>query len=169
MKNCWNARPRAVASALAGALAAAQLSCGGDGNFGTVTSSLFANHCAAPGPGDSQGTVADEKAFLRLWTDELYLWYREVPNPDPAAFTAPQAYFDVLKTTAVTSSGNAKDRFHFRIPTAEWRAPARGGEKAADGGGPWGGGGPTAPPGTGGPPPAPRAPNPPPTTRGARG
>jgi hypothetical protein len=137
MKSCSNSRPRAVAAALAGALAAVLLSCGGDGKFGTVTSSLFANHCAAPGPGDSQGTVADEKAFLRLWTDELYLWYREVPNPDPAAFTAPQAYFDVLKTTAVTSSGNAKDRFHFRIPTAEWRAQSGAGQEVAYGGIQW--------------------------------
>src|SRR5258706_16074741 len=140
MKNCWKARPRAVASALAGALAAAQLSCGGDGNFGTVTSSLFANHCAAPRPGtDAQGSVTDEKAWLRLWTDEFYLWYREVPNPDPAAFTAPQAYFDVLKTAAVTPSGNPKDRFHFRIPTPEWLPQSGGGPEGAERGNQGGG------------------------------
>src|SRR5256885_15966879 len=113
MKRC-----RAV-TALTGALAALLLSCGGNGT--DFASSRFANRCAAPRPGqDVQGSLADEKNWLRLWIDELYLWYREVPNLDPAAYDTAVKYFAVLKTTAKTPSGNDKDRFHFTIPTAQW-------------------------------------------------
>ena len=79
-----------------------------------------------PRPGvDAQGTLADEKAWLRQWTDQLYLWYREVPASDPATFPTALAYFDVLKTMALTPSGNPKDRFHFTIPTAAPWIPLR--------------------------------------------
>jgi hypothetical protein len=117
MNRRWRLRPAAVAATLAAVL----LSCG-DGIFRPL-SSLFANRCAVPRPGkDAQGSLAEEKVWLRLWTDELYLWYGEVPNLDPAAYPTPQDYFGVLKTTAVTPSGNPKDRFHFQIPTAQWLA-----------------------------------------------
>jgi len=45
---------------------------------------------------DRQGTATDEKSWLRSWTDELYLWYREVPSSDPAAYSTALAYFGVL-------------------------------------------------------------------------
>jgi carboxyl-terminal processing protease len=125
MKRHWRLlRPAAVVTALAGPMATLLLSCGGD----PAASSRFANKCVAPRAGiDGQGSLADEKAWLRLWTDELYLWYREVPNPDPAAYPTAVAYFDALKTPAVTPSGNPKDRFHFTIPTAQWLAQSQSG------------------------------------------
>jgi carboxyl-terminal processing protease len=96
-----------------------------------------AAHCAAPRTGidpstgapfrDVPGTAADEKAWLRRWIDDLYLWYREVPDPDPAAYATPASYFDVLKTPAVTPSGRPKDRFHFTYPTATWVALSQSG------------------------------------------
>jgi len=138
MKRRWTLRPAAVVPTLAGAMAALLLSCGGDGSFLPSLSSLFAKRCAVPRPGiDSQGSLADEKAWLRLWTDELYLWYREVPNADPASYATPQDYFEVLKTTAVTPSGNPKDRFHFEIPTAEWEALSQSGAQVGYGGIQW--------------------------------
>jgi len=87
-----------------------------------------------PRPGvDAQGTLADEKAWLRQWTDQLYLWYREVPASDPATFPTALAYFDVLKTMALTPSGNPKDRFHFTIPTADWVNLSQSGVEAGYG------------------------------------
>jgi len=68
---------------------------------------------------DRQGTLDDEKKWLRVWTDDLYLWYDEVPAVDPALPTATD-YFDQLKTFAITSSGKFKDRFHFWYPTDYW-------------------------------------------------
>jgi len=115
------------------ALAAALISCG-ESIFQRALSPLFANRCAVPRAGtDAQGSLADEKAWLRLWTDELYLWYREVPSADPASYATPQDYFAVLKTAAVTPSGNPKDRFHFDIPTAEWLALSQSGVAAGYG------------------------------------
>jgi C-terminal processing protease CtpA/Prc len=74
---------------------------------------------------DTQGTADDEKAFLRSWTNELYLWYREVPDLDWAtAASTPIDYFNLLKTSAVTASGKPKDQFHFTYDTAQWRALA---------------------------------------------
>jgi carboxyl-terminal processing protease len=69
---------------------------------------------------DSQGTTLDENNFLRSWTNELYLWYSEVPDVDPGTYSSTSAYFDILKTTATTSTGHPKDRFHFTYSTASW-------------------------------------------------
>ncbi len=90
------------------------------------------NKCAAPRTGfdasgrafpDVQGTLLDELKFLRAWTNQYYLWYNEVPNTYKMAdFKSAIDYFDVLKTPAVTATGQAKDRYHFTYPTAEWEA-----------------------------------------------
>jgi carboxyl-terminal processing protease len=72
---------------------------------------------------DKQGTLAQEKTWLRSWTDETYLWYREVPTTlNPANYATAIDYFNVLKTSAITASGKAKDQFHFTYPSAEWDA-----------------------------------------------
>jgi carboxyl-terminal processing protease len=84
-------------------------------------SSSFANQCVSPraGTSDRTGTAFTESMFLRSWTNDFYLWYREVPDRDPSGF-ATADYFDVLKTTLTTSSGRAKDQFHFTYPTDVW-------------------------------------------------
>ena len=121
------------------ACAVALTSCGDDEAppGGLQPSSSFAGLCATPRSGtdpatsapyrDRQGTVADEKAWLRSWTDELYLWYREVPGADPSAYVTPLDYFAVLKTPATTSSGRPKDQFHFTLPTADTQAQFQAG------------------------------------------
>ncbi|MDO8700953.1 MAG: S41 family peptidase [Undibacterium sp.] len=97
-------------------------------------SNTVANLCQAPRAGndpfndnkpypDRLGTLAQEKTWLRSWTDETYLWYREVPTTlNPANYATAIDYFDVLKTSATTASGKAKDQFHFTYPSAEWDA-----------------------------------------------
>jgi carboxyl-terminal processing protease len=105
--------------------------CGGDAPPYTD----LANICAAPraGTSDKKGSVDDEKKFLRSWIDALYLWYREVPNVDPNASPTVEDYFNKLKTPARTATNNAKDRFHFIIPTAEWEQQSQGGVSAGYG------------------------------------
>lgn len=85
-------------------------------------SSTFANQCASPraGTSDRSGSAFTESMFLRSWTNETYLWYSEVPDTNPSGI-ATLDYFDTLKTTALTASGNDKDRFHFTYSTEEWR------------------------------------------------
>jgi len=93
--------------------------------------SKFANVCAAPRTGtdpithvaypDTKGTSTDENNWLRSWTNDLYLWYSEVPDQDPAKYTTPD-YFKLLMTTAKTPSGAPKDKFHFTETTADWES-----------------------------------------------
>ena len=130
---------------------------GGGGGGGTVAGSsggawvqgqfspvaTFAAMCVTPRTGtdpatgkaylDRPGTALDEKNWLRSWTNDLYLWFSEVPDKDPAGFASDAAYFDVLKTPATTASGNPKDRFHFTYPTATWEALSQSGVQAGYG------------------------------------
>lgn len=72
---------------------------------------------------DRQGTLRDELNLLRVWTNDQYLWYNEIPtNVHVANYTSAVDYFNVLKTTALTPSGVPKDHFHFTYSTAEWEA-----------------------------------------------
>jgi len=99
-----------------------------------LPSSNFDDMCAAPRPGtaDRQGTATDENNFLRSWTNEYYLWYSEVVDRDPSLYSTAD-FFDGLKTNATTSSGQAKDKFHFTYSTADWIALSQGGTEAGYG------------------------------------
>jgi carboxyl-terminal processing protease len=89
-----------------------------------MPSDTFVNQCAQPRPStsDMQGSILRENNYLRSLTNELYLWYRDVPDLDPAPFTDTLSYFARLKTSAKTASGADQDRFHFTIPTAEFES-----------------------------------------------
>lgn len=69
---------------------------------------------------DQAGSELLEKFWLRSWSDELYLWYSEIPDRDPASIANKIEYFDLLKSPALTPSGNPRDRFHFTAPTSEF-------------------------------------------------
>ncbi|MFA5912020.1 MAG: S41 family peptidase [Burkholderiales bacterium] len=125
-----------AASATAAATEAAYVS----GTY--LASSKYQNLCAAPRTGtdpntglpypDQPGSMLAEQLWLRSWTNELYLWYREVPDTDPAGFSI-LGYFNALKTSAVTSSGKPKDRFHFTYPTSTWVSLSQSGVQAGYG------------------------------------
>jgi hypothetical protein len=116
---------------------------GGGGSSGLPPSGSYAARCAAPRIGvdaftgqpypDRQGTVSDEKTWVRSWIDELYLWYREVPPVAAESYATAQDYFLALKTQALTPSGKPKDQFHFTYPTATWEALAQSGVQAGYG------------------------------------
>ncbi|MFS1524488.1 S41 family peptidase [Microbulbifer sp. 2304DJ12-6] len=81
----------------------------------------FDGMCVSPRSGtDVLGTRLDENNWLRSMSHELYLWYSEIVDQDPAKFDDSLEYFAELKTLALTASGQEKDRFHFTIPTEEW-------------------------------------------------
>ncbi|MEE9380724.1 MAG: S41 family peptidase [Hyphomonadaceae bacterium] len=93
------------------------------------SASTFKDQCAAPRSGsdsegnafpDQQGTLVEENFWLRSWTNETYLWNTEVTDQDPAGFSDRIAYFDTLRTTATTASGEDKDDFHFNQPTVDF-------------------------------------------------
>ena len=95
-----------------------------------VAANTVQNLCEKPRSGnatDRQGTLLNELTWVRSWIDESYLWYKEVPTSYlPQNFSTPIAYFNVLKTSAVTASGKPKDQFHFTYTTAEWEASLKG-------------------------------------------
>ncbi|MCH8221706.1 MAG: peptidase [Proteobacteria bacterium] len=106
-----------------------------------LPSGTFSSHCASPRSGvdangrpfpDVQGSTLDQNNWLRSWSDELYLWYSEIIDRDPAGFQTLD-YFDLLKTFATTPSGTDKDQFHFTFPTDEWLALSQGGVSAGYG------------------------------------
>ncbi|MBU1621713.1 MAG: peptidase [Gammaproteobacteria bacterium] len=96
----------------------------------------FKDFCVSPRTGadpfnggvypDKAGTAMHEKMWLRSWNNRTYLWYGEVPDLDPASYGIP-AYFNLLKTTAVTDSGVAKDQFHFTQNTADYLQQSQSG------------------------------------------
>jgi hypothetical protein len=105
------------------------------GTGGTFTQGVFppradfAAQCIAPraGTNDRAGSAFTEKMFLRSWTNELYLWYNEVQDTNPATFDVGQ-YFNILTTPQLTPSQRPKDRFHFARDTAEWIALSQSGQ-----------------------------------------
>lgn len=82
---------------------------------------------------DTQGTVLDENNFLRSYSNDTYLWYNEITDRDPGLYNNPLTYFDLLKTTAITVSGQPKDRFHFTIPSDEFFQISQSGVSAGYG------------------------------------
>jgi carboxyl-terminal processing protease len=107
-----------------------------------AASSTLQNKCAAPRVGvspvtgqaypDTQATMSDEKLFLRSFTDETYLWYREIEQRDPANYSTALNYFPTLKTFAKSNSlkpdgtARAKDEFHFTQATAAAESSSAG-------------------------------------------
>jgi carboxyl-terminal processing protease len=135
-------RSAALAAGVAGIAA-----CGGGGGSepGPASSSAwtpgvfapaswFAGHCAVPriGSGDIQGQTVDENNWLRSWSHDLYLWYDEIVDQNPALYETP-AYFELMKTMATTPSGAPKDKFHFSMPTDEWESQSQSGISAGYG------------------------------------
>ena len=129
-----------------------------------VSSASVAGQCVAPRPAgtidpttgqpysDAQGSLTTEKAWIRGFVNETYLWYNEVVDADPALYvvgaTVPfvepsnnsrapfalrsntdvvEAYFNSQRTQAVTASGKPKDQFHFTVPTSVWTAQSTSG------------------------------------------
>lgn len=100
--------------------------------------SNFKNYCATPRTGadpynnnqpypDRAGTTMHEKMWLRSWSNNTYLWYRELPDNNPANFSSVLAFFDQLKTDELTDSGAAKDNFHFAQSTASYQQQTQSG------------------------------------------
>ncbi|MDP5213515.1 S41 family peptidase [Pseudoalteromonas tunicata] len=146
---------KTAATLLLSTTALALVGCGGGGNNGTnntqppASNSIawtpgsfqaatnFAHFCQNPRTGndpynqnqpypDKSGSQQHEKMWLRSWSNDTYLWYRELPDNDPANFTVAQ-YFDQLKTKATTASGAKKDQFHFARDTADYKKETQSG------------------------------------------
>ncbi len=102
----------------------------------------FIDQCEVPRTGidpftdeayfDAQGSTLKENGFLRSLTNDVYLWYDEVEDLDPAAYETAD-YFQLLKTTAITETETPKDQFHWSVNTDEFNAQALTGTSAGYG------------------------------------
>lgn len=119
---------------------------GGGGGIGFASlpaASTLAARCIAPRMGtdpitgvaypDTLGTLLDEQNWLAAWTYDTYLWYSEVPYPAPANYSNAISYFNALKTSSLTASGAAKDKFHFTYETPVWEQLSTSGVQAGYG------------------------------------
>ena len=89
--------------------------------------SSLKNYCESPRASTSTASYPDrngsnflEKMWLRSWSNDVYLWYRELSDIDVDTFNTPREYFGALKTNALTASGAPRDQFHFYYDTAEY-------------------------------------------------
>lgn len=108
-----------------------------------MPSASYINKCEVPRAGndpftgqpypDTQGATLDENNFLRSYSDETYLWYNEITDRNPANYNDTLDYFDLLRTTATTASGQDKDKFHFTYDTDVWNQLSQGGVSAGFG------------------------------------
>jgi carboxyl-terminal processing protease len=96
----------------------------GSGGDALPPSSDLAGKCA---------TAQDQKTWVRSYMDEVYLWYRDIPNVDAARYSTPQSYFDALLVRTPTLSGQPRDRFSFTYPTEAWKKFINEGEQVGYG------------------------------------
>lgn len=119
---------------------------GGGGEGSTPTNSVpnsnnLAQICAKENPylanatsNRQEGSLADEKNWIRAYMTERYLWYRDMPvvNPQDSQYnvmtngsvdvwTSLLNYFSDSKTQLKTTSGNLVDKFSFMIDTGSWQ------------------------------------------------
>lgn len=121
--NCLPRIPRGAALVAAGALAAALLAaCGGGGGGGTSTGTPTPGEPTSFAPSSTyagQCSLADQKRFVRSYLDEVYLWYREVPQIDPTLYGGVADYFHALLVTTPDANGLPKDRHSSAVPIAQ--------------------------------------------------
>jgi C-terminal processing protease CtpA/Prc len=96
-----------------------------------LPSENFANKCESPRLNtdyqDLIGTYEDENNWIRSWSHETYLWYNELPDIDPSSIQDAKEYFNQIKTSATTNSGEPKDQFHYTQNTEEYIQYAQSG------------------------------------------
>jgi len=108
---------RTLASLAASALLLA--ACGGGGGGGDGgTGASFAPSAQFEG-GVAGCSVATQKKFIRTYMDEVYFWYREIPEVDPTKFTTVEDYFHALLVKTPDANGLPKDRFSAVLPVSQ--------------------------------------------------
>ncbi|MDZ7813426.1 MAG: hypothetical protein U5L74_10025, partial [Ideonella sp.] len=88
------------------------------------------------------GTLTGEKAWVKSYMEQAYLWWEEIPtvNADAPTYSdtakveaSLDAYFSALKTPLFTASGKRKDEFSFAYPTKAWNDLSQSGASAGYG------------------------------------
>jgi hypothetical protein len=104
---------------LAGSLGAALLltACGGGGGGGDNGSTPPSSRFGPSSSLENICTLEGQKRFLRSYLDEVYLWYNEIPEVNPALYNNIPDYFDALLVKTPDAGGQPRDRFSAVLPT----------------------------------------------------
>ena len=116
------------------------------GRAGDAPTTVQANHCAPNNryardaqdnllPGFQDGSLALEKQWVAANFTQDYLWYREIPavNANAPEFNTGNdaqsiaSYFYAHRTRAREANGQAKDRFSFVYPSADYKRSSEAG------------------------------------------
>jgi hypothetical protein len=93
--------------------------CGGGGGGGSSSPSLTGSALLEGGVAGC--TVDTQKKFIRTYMDEVYFWYREIPEVDPAKFSTVEDYFHALLVKTPDANGLPKDQFSAVLPVSQAR------------------------------------------------
>ena len=77
--------------------------------------------------------MVDENFWIRSFSNDTYLWYSDIVDVDPGTVDDRLDYFDLMKTDALTPSGNPVDQFHFTYDTDVWEQLSQSGISAGYG------------------------------------
>jgi C-terminal peptidase prc len=89
--------------ALVAILAALTLSCGGGGSSPTDPGGSTGGS-GTGSSGTTSCTTVGQSTFVRDALQTWYYWYDQLPNPDPAGFSSPEAYLEAVRYKALDSS-----------------------------------------------------------------
>jgi hypothetical protein len=111
---------RTLAALAAGALLLAGCGGGGGGDGGGSRGPTLSGSALLEG-GVAGCSLDTQKKFIRTYMDEVYFWYREIPEADPAKFSTVEDYFHALLVKTPDSNGLPKDRFSAVLPVSQAR------------------------------------------------
>jgi len=97
---------------------------------------LVVGLAASAGRVEAQGqcTVLDQNVFVRDTLREMYLWYQELPDLDPALYPSPEAYLDAVRVRPQAAAARpGVDAAPAPAATLHLRAPARNRGRARGG------------------------------------
>jgi hypothetical protein len=109
---------RTLAALTTSALLLAGCGGGGGGGDASIPSSRFGSSSEFEG-GVAGCTVETQKKFVRAYMDEVYFWYREIPEVDATKFSTVEDYFHALLVKTPDVNGLPKDRFSAVLPTSQ--------------------------------------------------
>ncbi len=85
----------ALPLALTVSLSVALSGCGGDSSSPTEPMTPSA---------DGECSTLGQVEFVRTTLQDIYLWYTQLPDPDPAGFNSPEAYLDAVRYRPIDTS-----------------------------------------------------------------
>lgn len=68
---------------------------------------------------ENQCTLEGQKRWLRAYMDEVYLWYNEIPDVNPALYGNIPDYFEALLVKTPDANGLPRDRFSAVLPASQ--------------------------------------------------